>query len=407
MAFLPAVIEIRDSNGNRINQPDANGVSQPIVLRIGASLTGSCLQLPSGLTQVTINGVAGSLAPAYTTNASPQPAWAGARPSSVIIASPLTATYYPETTTLQIGSSVDYLRVTGNGVSGSIEPLAVALSDGLHGSYNDLTRLLTLTSIATASSFHSPVHAVTLRNLEAVDGGLAKPNTWQYFSDYDGDSREIDNGTRVGVWSQDDPTENSVYIYDSTGDRLVRSTEVVAVGHMIPVRTGRVWGGSVWLATDAIESSYTYEPQLGAPTHASWTRVTASDIPIPVFEDRWVNLLSIPASAVRRENLDIELIATAVAVDSTQVRYHKFASYNGNPAGAMFPVGDALGNTVNGCLDEPWVDPKVARIRARQSGGNLLIDGLRDAFDDVVHQHWRYSVEATVKIRLVGEEPPS
>jgi hypothetical protein len=404
VAFLPAVIEIQDSTGRRINLPNAQGVSQPIVLKVGSNLITSCRQLPSGLTEVSLDAPGGAFALELRDE------------NDVTISSSVHRIYLtggdpvetaPGDVALTIPDAIP-LRFTGNGVTGSIEPLSLDLADGLNGSYNTLTRVLTVTSTATASSFHAPVHAVTLRNLASVTGGLAPPDTWQPFADYDGDSLEIDNGTRVGVWNQTDTSENSVYVYDSTGNRLVRSTEVVAVGHMIPVQTGRVWAGSVWLATEALESSYTYEPQLGAPTHASWTSVVIGELPGGgTFEDRWVNLLSIPGSDLRRQNLDIELIASGVAGDGTQVRYHKFACYNGNPAGAMFPVGDALGNATNSCLDEPWIDPLVARIRARQLGGNLLIDGLRDILADDDPKHWRYSVEATVKIRLVGEEPVS
>lgn len=106
MAFLPAVIAVYTAAGTRIDQPNAQGNYQPIILKLGTRLSYSSTDLMDGRTAVTIDGLAGTLAPDYTSDEYPAPSWAGTRPGHIVLSNPVTGSYNAGTDTLTISATV-------------------------------------------------------------------------------------------------------------------------------------------------------------------------------------------------------------------------------------------------------------------------------------------------------------
>jgi hypothetical protein len=248
----------------------------------------------------------------------------------------------------------------------------------------------TLLVVAPEFFVHNPVAGVTTKNLADVSGGLALPTE----ESYDGPAVGLSiNGTRVLVPAQTSTGGNGIYIVSS--GKLVRSSEVMVAGHMIPVGSGRTWAGTIWSCPVA----GIFLPPPGSPTHAVWARV------VPTGTAGWSEVLTLTGAQgtyAHWFHLHVDVVATYCQVvdeyTMPRTRVAKVSAvYACNPTGslALIPLGDPL---TFGLPREPDND---VRIRATASGDNLLVFELYHDATGGANLSYVYRLEVTSTLKAV------
>lgn len=308
---------------------------------------------------------------------------------------------------------------SGVGITGSVLPEDVVLGAGLNGSWDLPTATLTLTGrsildvydaatstlisadveriylngltgthllpgmmaiSATQATVHAPVYAVTLGNVAATTGGLVLPTETLF----DGSPVLLTADVRVLVAFQTDNSENG--IYRVSGGILVRATDVIAIGHQIPVEAGRSWAGAIW----SCSATDTYSPPPGSPTQSAWLSVA------PDTTVGWVEVMTIPGvegEYAHWYHVLVDIVASyCESVDAYTMPITRSvrisAAYRGNPSGDMVPLGDPL------AFGLPWEADGDVRLRAVVDGGVIRIDAYRDATGGD-NRTYRYKLEVT------------
>jgi hypothetical protein len=252
-------------------------------------------------------------------------------------------------------------------------------------------------SATTQAVVHTPVDAVTCRNLASVTGGLALPtSSSEWIATYDGDQDNLANHTRVLVGpAQTTPDERGIYRVDTAGNRLVLSTDTFDIGHQVPVTNGRVWGATLWTYTAAD----TFSPPAGTATHTAWAAIDPDTTAI------WINLLTVEAvNGVDAYQWHLHLdVMGSVCEGNTATpivrTFRTYGIYACNPSGDMTSFGNSDGS-LGLTFGEAWEDPIDYRLRAVVDGNAITIQGYRDSTAGG-NKAYRYRLEVTSKLRQV------
>jgi hypothetical protein len=249
---------------------------------------------------------------------------------------------------------------------------------------------------AAQANVHAPVHGVTTRNLASTTGGLVLPSNFVHvldgatviytYSNYDGTPYGLAVDGRVLVAAQSNAAENG--IYTRVGSILVKSTELISVGHLIPVTTGRMWAGAVWYCTSA-----NYFRPLGGK-YSPTARVVTNPVGASATWQPLTSLGGSTGASARDWVLDVEVTWTAAS--GAGVRYWGTArgAYLGSVAGDMVPMGDGV------TFGLPWEGETEVRLRARVDGSNIYFEGLADPSTGTT---WQYNLEVTSNLRQIVE----
>lgn len=250
---------------------------------------------------------------------------------------------------------------------------------------------------AQAATLHQPVLGATSVDIfgyDAVGQTLPIP----YANEYDGDRDLLEPapstwtaGIRILVHAQNTVGQNGVYVTQGNG-LMLRSGEIWSGGDLVLVAGGRAWGGTLWV----YRGSGIWAPPRGSPTHAAY------DVyPVSTEPDGWLEIRRVlgPSGVDAGDyQLTVRVVGRCANTSGEQRYYDLSATYRGNPAGDLSPIGPALN------FQPPAVTSRWPRLRAVVDGSALIFEGYHDDSTDPDYADadtWTYSLEITAEIRRV------